>query len=85
MEERGVLESRPGRTADEAAAEGGAALPECAAGLRSAAQVFDDVWYGGRPATPAHDQALRELDDALRSSSPQASSALGAPAPAAPR
>jgi hypothetical protein len=70
LEERAVLEPRPGRTADEAASEAGAALPDCAAGLRSAALLFDDVWYGGRPAGPEGDAALRELDDRVRSARP---------------
>jgi hypothetical protein len=70
LEERAVLEPRPGRTADEAASEAGAALPDCAAGLRSAALLFDDVWYGGRPVGPEGDAALRELDDRVRSARP---------------
>jgi len=66
LEERGLLEPRPGRTADEAAAEGGRALPTCAQALRAAARVFDDVWYGGRTATADHDVQLRQLDEAVR-------------------
>jgi hypothetical protein len=50
LEQRGLLDEHPGRTADEAAAEGGAQLPGSAAGLRESARIFDDVWYGGRPA-----------------------------------
>lgn len=66
LEERGVLEPRPGRTADEAAAQAGAALPSCAADLAAAARLFDDVWYGGRPAGPEADASLRELDRTVR-------------------
>jgi hypothetical protein len=66
LEERAVLDERPGRTADEAAAEAGAALPACAADLRRAARLFDDIWYGGRPATREHDAALRALDETVR-------------------
>ena len=66
LEERGVLEPRPGRTADEAATEAGEVLPGCAAALRAGSRVFDDVWYGGRPATRAADAELRALDDAVR-------------------
>jgi Domain of unknown function (DUF4129) len=62
LEERAVLDERPGRTADEAAAEAGRALPSCAAGLRAAAVLFDEVWYGGRPAGPESYAALRDLD-----------------------
>lgn len=66
LEERAVLEPRPGRTADEAAAQAGAALPSCAAELAAAARLFDDVWYGGRPAGPEADASLRELDRTVR-------------------
>lgn len=66
LEQRGVLEARPGRTADEAAAEAGASLPGCAAGLRAGARLFDEIWYGGRPADAAADASLRDLDAAVR-------------------
>jgi Domain of unknown function (DUF4129) len=62
LEERDLLDPAPGRTADEAAAEGGHALPACAADLRTAARRFDEIWYGGRAATPADDRLLRDLD-----------------------
>jgi len=70
LEERAVLEPRPGRTADEAAAQAGAALPGCAADLAAAARLFDDIWYGGRPAGPEADASLRELDRAVRAARP---------------
>lgn len=63
LEERDLLEVRPGRTADEAAAEAGESLPDCAAGLREAARIFDDVWYGSRPATAAMHERLHAVDD----------------------
>ncbi|MGZ4669189.1 MAG: DUF4129 domain-containing protein [Blastococcus sp.] len=71
LEERGLLDPRPGRTADEAAAAAGAAVPDCAAGLRAAARDFDEIWYGGRPAGPTHDAALRRLDEQVRASRPR--------------
>jgi hypothetical protein len=70
LEERTLLEPRPGRTADEAAADAGAVVPDCAADLRAAALVFDDIWYGARPADATHDALLRGLDDRVRSSRP---------------
>ncbi len=70
LEERSLLEPRPGRTADEAAAEGGAVLPDCARDLRQGAAIFDDVWYGGRAATAASHETLRRLDDRVRASRP---------------
>jgi hypothetical protein len=68
LEERALLDPRPGRTADEAAVEAGAALPECAGPLRTAARVFDEIWYGGREASASSDQVLRELDERVRTS-----------------
>ncbi|HKA68387.1 MAG TPA: DUF4129 domain-containing protein [Actinomycetes bacterium] len=66
LEEDGRLDRRPGRTADEAAAEGGRALPGHAAELRAGARIFDEVVYGEHPASAAQDQRLRGLDDAIR-------------------
>lgn len=63
LEERTILDERPGRTAVEVADEAGQTLPATAAELRAAARMFDDVWYGGRPATAAHDAQLQRLDD----------------------
>ncbi|HZI98449.1 MAG TPA: DUF4129 domain-containing protein [Actinomycetales bacterium] len=70
LEERTVLDPRPGRTADEAAREAATALPGLAADLVRGALVFDDVWYGGRPATAAHDATLRALDAAVGGARP---------------
>jgi hypothetical protein len=70
LEERTLLEPRPGRTADEAAADAGAVVPECAGDLRAAARTFDEIWYGGRPADATHDALLRRLDDRVRASRP---------------
>ena len=70
LEERDLIQSRPGRTADEAAADGGLALPSCAEQLRAAARTFDDVWYGGVPGTAAMDAQLRAVDDDVRRARP---------------
>lgn len=66
LEARGVFDPRPGRTADEVAREGGAAVPAVATDLRTAATVFDEVWYGGRAATPQADATLRQADERIR-------------------
>lgn len=71
LEERTVLDPRPGRTADEAAAEAGRFLPAHAAALRDAARTFDDVTYGGRSANQQAYTALRDLDTELEHSKPQ--------------
>ncbi|MFI8264872.1 MULTISPECIES: DUF4129 domain-containing protein [unclassified Streptomyces] len=70
LEERTVLDPRPGRTADEAAAEAAASLPDHAEALRAAARAFDDVTYGGRTATAEMYAHLRTLDLALTRTKP---------------
>ncbi|MFJ8312402.1 MULTISPECIES: DUF4129 domain-containing protein [unclassified Streptomyces] len=61
LEERALLDPRPGRTADEAAAE--------------AARIFDDVTYGGRTADEAAYLGLRDLDRDLERTKPALSDA----------
>jgi hypothetical protein len=70
LEERTVLDERPGRTADEAAGEAARALPDLAPDLTAAARLFDDVTYGGHPAAPEHDARLRSLDASLAAARP---------------
>ncbi|MFE9400149.1 DUF4129 domain-containing protein [Streptomyces sp. NPDC006530] len=70
LEERALLDPRPGRTADEAAAEAGRPLPGHAVRLRAAARAFDDVTYGGRTADEAAYIRLRDLDRDLRAAKP---------------
>ena len=66
LETRGVIEPRPGRTADEVAREAGTAVPAVAPELKTAATVFDEVWYGGRPATAPADALLRQADQRVQ-------------------
>ena len=66
LESRGVLQPRPGRTADEVAREAGSAVPSVAADLRTAAGVFDEVWFGGRPATAQADALMKQCDERIR-------------------
>jgi Domain of unknown function (DUF4129) len=70
LEERDILDARPGRTADEAATDAARALPSCAVGLRAAARSFDDVAYGARARDQHADAALRELDRQLAAARP---------------
>ena len=65
LEERAVLDPRPGRTADVAAREAGALLPEQAPALRAAARVFDDIWYGQAAARPEDYRRLVAVDEAV--------------------
>ncbi|MFC7878169.1 DUF4129 domain-containing protein [Isoptericola sp. NPDC057391] len=76
LEERVVLDERPGRTAQEAAHDAAARLPAAAAELHDAARLFDDVCYGTLPAGPEDDRHLRDLDERVRGLRP-------APLPAA--
>lgn len=71
LEERGVIEPRSGRTADEAARDAGSVLPQAAAELARGARVFDGVRYGGRAAAADDDATLRELDTVVRAARPQ--------------
>ena len=81
LEERALLDPRPGRTAREAAAEAAGPLPTLGPELTQAAATFDAVAYGGRPATPTDYARLTELDSRLRHTTPHPHPA---PAGAAP-
>lgn len=70
LEERALLDIRPGRTADEAASDAGLALPAHADRLRTAARDFDDVTYGGRAATEQSYRRIAELDQDLERTKP---------------
>ncbi|MFJ9814264.1 DUF4129 domain-containing protein [Streptomyces sp. NPDC101151] len=70
LEERTLLDVRPGRTADEAAAEAGRTLPSHTDRLRTAAREFDDVTYGGRRANQQSYQRIADLDRDLERSRP---------------
>ncbi|MFI6941608.1 DUF4129 domain-containing protein [Streptomyces sp. NPDC050418] len=76
LEERALLDERPGRTADEAAADAGRTLPDHAPQLVDAARSFDDVTYGGRTADESAYARLADLDRDLERTRP----ALGAAA-----
>jgi Domain of unknown function (DUF4129) len=86
FEERGLLDPRPGRTADEAATEGGAVLPGLAADLLTASRLFDGIRYGGYDATADDDERLRRLDaEALAARPERASAEADLPMLAVPR
>ncbi|MFI0968263.1 DUF4129 domain-containing protein [Streptomyces sp. NPDC021080] len=70
LEERALLDPRPGRTADEAAAEASRSLPSHTDRLRAAAHDFDDITYGGRTGDPRAYQRLTELDRDLERTRP---------------
>lgn len=62
LESRGVLDERSGRTVDEIARTAGQRMPARAGELNTAATLFDDVVYGGRPPTEAAYHDLAALD-----------------------
>jgi hypothetical protein len=64
LEERDVLDERPGRTADEAAADTARSMPASATELVWAARRFDDVAYGDQRASDADYRRLVALDNA---------------------
>ncbi|MFJ4923885.1 DUF4129 domain-containing protein [Streptomyces sp. NPDC088725] len=80
LEERALLDPRPGRTAVEAATKAGRSLPGQAGRLRTAAHEFDDITYGGRTADHSTYLRLRELDLDLERTRPQLSATAGGPA-----
>lgn len=82
LEERALLDARPGRTADEAAAEAGRTLPAHTDHLRTAARDFDDVTYGGRTASPQMYRRLTELDDDLQRTKPALANSSSTPSAA---
>ncbi|AEV72714.1 hypothetical protein MycrhN_2117 [Mycolicibacterium rhodesiae NBB3] len=83
LEDTGVLDAIPGRTATELARDGGKALPPFTAELARAADAFNDVTYGDRPGTESAYRMIADLDDHLRSrttSSDEAAAATATPA-----
>lgn len=65
LEENGVLDPAPGRTATELARSAGQALPGLAGELFTAAQTFNDVTYGEQPGSESGYRMIAELDDRL--------------------
>lgn len=80
LEEAGVLDPVPGRTATELAREAGRKLPEVADEFAEAATAFNDVTYGERPGTESAYRLITRLDDHVRSSSRTAAAATTSPA-----
>ena len=67
LEEDGVLNPVPGRTATELAKDAGEAVSDLAGQVRQAANAFNDVTYGERPGTESAYRMIADLDDHLRS------------------
>lgn len=78
LEERTVLDERPGRTAHEAVGAAALRLPGLGADLRTAGDLFDDVAYGDVRAGADDDRRLRELDQRVRGTRPTTAAAAAA-------
>jgi hypothetical protein len=63
----GVVAPLPGTTAAEVAAAVAAQRPAVAGSLSGATDLFSEIWYGNRPALPAHDERMRALTGDVRS------------------
>lgn len=70
LEERALLEDRPGRTAHEAAEAAGARLPALTGELARAARMFDDVCYGHVTVDATAHAWLRGLDREIAATRP---------------
>ena len=66
LEERTVLDPRPGRTAREAALDTGHVLPDLRTDMLRAASLFDEVRYAGRGATADSYRIVADVDDRVR-------------------
>jgi hypothetical protein len=82
LEENGVLDPVPGRTATELARDAGRAVPNLAAELLLAADAFNDVTYGERPGTVSAYRMIAGLDDHLRRHTAAATASSQLPAAA---
>lgn len=80
LEEDGVLNPVPGRTATELARDAGASVPHLVGELTQAATAFNDVTYGERPGTEPAYRMIADLDDHLRSRDARAAAQTVAPA-----
>lgn len=70
LDERVVLEDRPGRTAHEAATDAGHGLPGCAQDLLAVAQTFDAVCYGDIHATRDDYERVAGVDQQVAAARP---------------
>lgn len=71
LDERTILDDRPGLTAHEASSGAAARLPSCAPGLLRAGRLFDAVCYGSVRARAEQDARLRELAAAVAAARPE--------------
>ncbi|WP_322762082.1 DUF4129 domain-containing protein [Frankia sp. Cr2] len=71
LEETGVLEPRPGRTAGELVAEIARIDAEKSPALDAAVTVFSEIWYGGTEASAASYRLVVHADEVLMGMRPR--------------
>ncbi|OBI75097.1 DUF4129 domain-containing protein [Mycobacterium sp. E740] len=79
LEELGVLDPVPGRTATELARDAGSRIPALSDELSCAATAFNDVSYGQRPGTEGAYRIIAGVDDRIGSHAPVVASAVAGP------
>ena len=78
LEEDGVFNPMPGRTANELAREASRTMTELSDEFSEAAVTFNDVTYGERPGSGTAYRRVADLDDRLRSGQTGAGAATAA-------
>ncbi|MEE6282730.1 DUF4129 domain-containing protein [Georgenia sunbinii] len=71
LDERAVLDDRPGLTAHEASTAAAGRLPGCGPDLLWAGRLFDDVCYGSVRARAEQDARLRDVAGAVARARPE--------------
>jgi hypothetical protein len=66
LDETGILDPVPGRTATELARDASATLGDLSGELFSAASIFNDVTYGERPGSESAYRLIADLDGRLQ-------------------
>ncbi|GAA0578908.1 hypothetical protein GCM10010172_74720 [Paractinoplanes ferrugineus] len=62
----GVIAPVPGSTADEISRAAAARQPVIGGPLSGATEIFSEIWYGRREASPGHDERMRALTTEVR-------------------
>ena len=76
-QERGLIDTHPGWTADEVAESVGRRVPGAHTALQHAARAFDDVRYGGRPGSPEAYAQVAGADDQVSAADVGSAGAAG--------
>lgn len=84
LDERAIIDERPGRTALEATAAASARLPDRARELRAASDLFDATCYGSVQPSARDDTWLREVDAAVTRTRPTRTGELMTSGPVIP-